>query len=199
MGEARGVRRCQTPRHGGPLSEVRLMRNWLIGTVVLTVVTALGAGLTTATAAPTAAGRDPDRLDAYTLTVAPSELSAVSDLGVEVSDQRPVDGGLELDVVLDGAQANKLEAQGVEVELTRVQGGLTVRQFAAKQAAGGFNVWRSYDEAGGIRDQLYAAARKNPGLVKLKVIGHTGQGREILAVKVTEDARDTRDGKRPAV
>ena len=69
--------------------------------------------------------------------------------------------------MLDGAQANKLEAQGVDVELTRVKGGLTVRQFAAKQAAGGFNVWRSYDEPGGIRDQLYAAARKNPGLVKL--------------------------------
>ncbi|GAA4723664.1 M14 family metallopeptidase [Nocardioides endophyticus] len=175
------------------------MRKWLIGSLVLTVVTAMCAGLTSATAAPSAAGRDPDRLDAYTLTVAPSELSAVSDLGVEVSGQRSVKGGLELDVVLDGAQANKLEAQGVDVDLTRVKGGLTVRQFAAKQAAGGFNVWRSYDERGGIRDQLYAAARRNPGLVKLKVIGHTGQGREILAVKVTKDARGKRDGSRPAV
>ena len=35
--------------------------------------------------------------------------------------------------------------------------------------------------------------------MKLKVLGHTGQGREILAVKVTEDAQRTRDGKRPAV
>ena len=93
------------------------MRSWLIGSLVLTVVTALCAGLTSATAAPTAVGRDPDRLDAYTLTVTPSELSAVSDLGVEVSGQRSVEDGLELDVVLDGAQANKLEAQGVDVAL----------------------------------------------------------------------------------
>ena len=42
-----------------------------------------------------------------------------------------------------------------------MKGGLTVRQFAAQQAAAGFAVWRSYDEPGGIRDQLYAAAR-NP-------------------------------------
>lgn len=175
------------------------MRSRLIGSLVLVVVAALCAGLSSATAAPTAAGRDPDRLDAYTVTVAPSELSAVSDLGVEVSDQRSVDGELELDVVLDGTQANRLEAQGVDVELTRVAGGLTVRQFAARQAAGGFNVWRSYDERGGIRDQLYAAARNNPKLVKLQVIGRTWQGREILAVKVTENARHKRDGSRPAV
>jgi hypothetical protein len=175
------------------------MRSWLIGSVVLAVVTALCTGLTTATATPTVAGRDPDRLDAYTVTVTPSQLSTLTDLGVEVSDQRPVKGGVELDVVLDGAQASKLEAEGADVALTRVKGGLTVRQFAAKQAAGGFDVWRSYDEPGGIRDQLYALARKNPGLVKLKVLGHTAQGREILAVKVTDGARHRRDGSRPAV
>jgi len=29
-------------------------------------------------------------------------------------------------------------------------------------------------------DQLYAAAQNNPQLVKLEVLGHTGQGREII-------------------
>ena len=32
-----------------------------------------------------------------------------------------------------------------------------MQQFAAKQAADGFNVWRSWDEAGGIRDELNEA------------------------------------------
>ena len=175
------------------------MLRWLIGSLATAVVTAMCAGLTLAAAAPTAAGRDPDRLDAYTVTVAPSELPAIAEQGFEVSDQRPVKGGVELDLVMDQAQADKLEAQGIRVKLTRVKGGKTVRQFAAQQAAGGFNVWRSYDEPGGIRDQLYAAARNNPQLVKLEVLGHTGQGREIIAVKLTQGARGTPDGKRPAV
>ena len=69
---------------------------------------------------------------------------------------------------------------------------MTVQEFAAEQAANGFNVWRSYDEPGGIRDQLYAAARENPQLVKLEVLGHTGQGREIIAVKLTQGVKSNR-------
>ncbi|HEX6151603.1 M14 family zinc carboxypeptidase, partial [Nocardioides sp.] len=133
------------------------------------------------------------------MTVAPSQLPAIAEQGFEVSGQRPVKGGVELDLVMDRAQADKLEAQGIGVKLTRVKGGMTVRQFAAEQAVGGFNVWRSYDESGGIRDQLYAAARNNPQLVKLEVLGHTDQEREIIAVKLTQGARGTPDGTRPAV
>ena len=148
------------------------------------------AALTSATATAPAAGRDPDRLDAYTVTVAPSQLSAIAEQGLDVTGQRPVKGGLEVELVMSPTQADQLEAQGVDVKLTRVKGGKTVRQFAAQQAAAGFTVWRSYDEAGGIRDQLYAAAQKNPQLVKLEVLGHTGQGREIIAVKLTQGARE---------
>ena len=56
-------------------------------------------------------------------------------------------------------------------------------------AAGGFNVWRSWDEPGGIRDELYDVARDNPQLVKLEVLGRTHQGRELIALKVTQGAR----------
>ncbi len=175
------------------------MRRWLIGSLAIAVLTALCAGLTLAAAAPAAPDRDPDRLDAYTVTVAPSQLPAIAEQGFDVIDKRAVKGGVELDLVMDRAQADKLEAQGIGVTLTRVKGGMTVRQFAAEQAAAGFNVWRSYDEAGGIRDQLYAAARRNPQLVKLEVLGHTGQGREIIAVKLTQGAQEQPDGARPAV
>jgi hypothetical protein len=175
------------------------MRGWLIGSLVAAVVTGVCTGLSPGVAAPSVEGRDPDRLDAYTVTVAPSELSVIAQQGFEVSNQRAVKGGVELDLVMDRAQADRLKAQGIGVRLTRVQGGLTVQEFAAEQAAGGYNVWRSYDEPGGIRDQLYAAARKNPQLVKLEVLGHTGQGREIIAVKLTQGAGEVPDGARPAV
>jgi hypothetical protein len=175
------------------------MRGWLIGSLVAAVVIGVCTGLTPTAATPSVADRDPDRLDAYTVTVAPSELSVIAQQGFEVTDERPVKGGVELDLVMDRVQADRLKAQGIGVKLTRVQGGLTVQEFAAEQAVGGFTVWRSYDEPGGIRDQLYAAARKSPQLVKLEVLGHTGQGREIIAVKLTQGAQEQPDGSRPAV
>jgi hypothetical protein len=101
--------------------------------------------------------------------------------------------------VLTRDQVAKLRASGVRVKLTRNKKGQTVAQQFAAQAAGGFNVWRSWDEPGGIRDELYAVARNNPQLVKLEVLGRTHQGRELIALKVTQGARGTRDGSRPAV
>jgi hypothetical protein len=175
------------------------MRRWLIGSLATAVVTAMCAGLTLDEAAPAAPDRDPNRLDAYTATVAPSELSVITEQGLDVTSHRRVKGGHQVELVMSPAEADRLEAHGVDVKLTRVQGGLTVRQFAAQQAEAGFAVWRSYDESGGIRDQLYAAARRNPQLVKLEVLGHTGQGREIIAVKLTQGANEIPDGARPAV
>ena len=131
------------------------MRRALVISLVAAVSAALCIGFTTATAAPTA-GRNPDRLDAYTAVVQADELSAISAQGIDVSGARPVAAGIQLDMVLDRAQADRLRHRGVELKLTRVKGGKTVRQFAAEQAVNGFTVWRSYDESGGIRDQLYA-------------------------------------------
>src|SRR5688572_2539047 len=156
-----------------------------------------GLGLTTASAAQP--GTDSGALDVYTAVVQPAQLTMIAEQGIDVSDQRPVANGIELDIVLDHAQADRLRGKGVDLKLTRVKGGKTVREFAAEQAANGFTVWRSYDEPGGIHDQLYAVASDNPQLVKLEVLGHTAQGREIVAVKLTQGARGTPDGTRPAV
>jgi hypothetical protein len=77
--------------------------------------------------------------------------------------------------------------------------GRSVSAQARAQAVGGYNVYRSWDEPGGIRDELYRVARRNPRIVKLRVLGRTTQGREIIGLKVTRRARRTRDGSRPAV
>ena len=58
-------------------------------------------------------------------------------------------------------------------------------------------MWRSYDEPGGIRDQMYAIARHNPQIAKLVKVGTTHQGREILAIKLTQGARGQTDGTPP--
>ena len=50
-----------------------------------------------------------------------------------------------------------------------------------------------------LLDELYSLARRNSQIVKLEVIGHTLQGREIVALKVTRNAKTLTDGTRPAV
>ncbi len=119
--------------------------------------------------------------------------------GYDVASVRQTPRGLEVDLVLSAAERSRLAAEGVKTEAIRNKAGLTVRQQAALQSAYGFEVWRSWDEPGGIRDELYALARRYSGIVELQVIGRSLEGREIIALKVTEGARGRRDGSKPAV
>jgi hypothetical protein len=98
------------------------MRRSLVISLVAAVVAALCAGLTTASATPSA-GRDPDRLDAYTAVVQADQLPTIAQQGIEVSGQRPVANGIELDMVLDQVQADRLRGRGVDLKLTRLKGG----------------------------------------------------------------------------
>ncbi|RYP88894.1 zinc carboxypeptidase [Nocardioides guangzhouensis] len=174
------------------------MRRSLIAVLVTFVVAALCVGLTSASGSPPAAPKK-DPLDAYTATVAAGQVADLAAQGLDVSGQRPDGAKVKVDLVLDKGQAAKLRGQGVDLALTRVKGGKTVRQFAAAEAVGGYTVWKSYDEPGGIRDQMYAVARDNPSIAKLVKVGTTHQGREILAIKLTQGARGQADGSRPAV
>jgi hypothetical protein len=162
------------------------------------LLAAVAAALVVAAGADSAAAQE--RLDGYTAVVDAEGLATVAEAGFDITHgTRRVSGGTEIDLIMTAGQRAKLAAAGVNTKLTRVRGGQTLRQFATRMAANGFNVWRSYDEPGGFRDQMYAAARNNPKIAKLEVIGRTVQGREILALKLTDNARNVKDGKRPAV
>lgn len=174
------------------------MRRALIILLALSIVAALCAAPASASPTPNV-GRDPDQLDAYTAVVPTNQLAAIAEQGIDVGGQQPLENGVKLDLILTPAQADHLRGLGVDVQLTRVEGGLTVQEFAARQAASGFKVWKSYDQRGGIRDQLFEAARKNPDLVKLVILGWTYQHRPIIAVKLTAGGPWVPDGKRPAV
>jgi Zinc carboxypeptidase len=164
------------------------MSRWGIGAALAVLLT-----LALAASAPAA-----ERLDAYTAVVKPSQLTTLAEEGLDITSQRNTARGVKVGLVMTQAQHAKLADDGIRATLTRVKGGLTVQQFAARQAANGFQVWRSYDEPGGFRDQMYDFARESRH-AKLVRLGTTLQGREILAVKVTEDADKVRDGRRPAV
>jgi len=143
-------------------------------------------------------GRGGGGLDAYTMRVTPDQLRELARLGHDVSDQKADANGATVDLVLSPGQRDDLVRRGVNPQLKKVKG-KTLKQLAAEQAVGGYTVWRSYDEPGGIRDQMYAIAANNPQVAKLVKLGTTIQGREILAIKLTQGARGQRDGSRPAV
>jgi hypothetical protein len=145
--------------------------------------------------------RAADRLDVYTVVTTAEQLAAFEDKGLDVAETHVAvtAGGVKTQMILTRDQLQDVRAAGASAKLTRVKGGKTVKQFAAAQAANGFTVWKSYDEPGGYRDQMYDLAARYPSVTKLVKIGTTLQGREILALKVTAGARGQKDGKRPAV
>jgi hypothetical protein len=179
------------------------MRRLLSASVVAVAVAALGVGVAppsaTSPPAPPAPGKGKP-LDAYTASgVTDEQLRTLARLGYDLHEAHPTGDTSEVSLVLTADEAKKLRAEGMEVRLARVKGGKTVRQLAAAQAANGYTVWRSYDEPGGYRDQLETIARTYPGVTKLVKLGTTYQGRDILALKMTQGARGLNDGSRPAV
>jgi hypothetical protein len=159
----------------------------------------LAAAVIAVMIAPAAAAKDRDGLEMYTLRGSAATIGELT-AGVELAGvRRTASGGLRAEAVLTDSQRAKLAAAGVKVRLTRNAKGQTVTEQAAAQEAAGFNVWRSWDEPGGIRDELYDVARRNPQIVKLEVLGTTHQGRELIALKLTQGARDEVDGSRPSV
>jgi hypothetical protein len=169
------------------------VRRWCGAAAIATVILACAAP----GASAVTAGRQ--GLEVYSAVVSSAQLGELSRQGIDLSVRGRTAGGTAVQLILTDSQRKQLTRQGVRTELTRVQGGRTVKQFAAAQAEEGFNVWRSWDEPGGIRDEMVDVARRNPQLAKLVTLGRTLQGREILAIKLSENARRVADGSRPAV
>jgi hypothetical protein len=140
-----------------------------------------------------------DHLDMYTVRAPAGDAAGFARSGLDVVALKPAGAMTEAQIVLSPAERDGLAARGYDVKVTRDKQGRSEAERAAVQEAAGFTVWRSWDEAGGIRDELHAVAADNPQLVKLEVLGHTHRGRELLALKVTQSANGVADGTRPAV
>ena len=118
--------------------------------------------------------------------------------GIDRSEltSRRVGSKVAVEVVLTAGQAAKLKGLGLTEKKID---GQTVSTRMKASARSGYTVFRSYSETGGIKDEYAAAAAANPGLAKLVVIGHSVRGQDIIALKITKNARTERDGARPAV
>ncbi|HET9422668.1 MAG TPA: M14 family zinc carboxypeptidase [Nocardioides sp.] len=164
---------------------------------------ALTAGLLAAppaSASPGAADRDTD-LEVYVVEAAPAELEKLDEVGLDTEhavQSEGAEGTIRLEAVITEDQADLLRAEGLSVEVKKVNG-RTASEAARLQNLAGYDVYRPYSGAGGIYEELVATAAANPKIAKLVTIGKTVQGKPIVALKLTKDARKTKDGKRPSV
>ncbi|MFJ3668591.1 M14 family zinc carboxypeptidase [Streptomyces sp. NPDC090106] len=150
-----------------------------------------------AQAAEGAGSPDPNEIKVFRAEVTSAQvplLLAAGQDGHELSEQVPARGTATVEVYLTDEQAGKLEKQGVD---------LTEHTLSAKaenrveQAAEG--VFRPYSGSGGIQQEILATAQANPGLTKVVSIGKTVSGQDILALKLTKDAKKSKDGAKPSV
>ncbi len=109
------------------------MRRWCLAAATLAAVFSLSTS-------EAVAARGANDLEVYSATVQGAQLAALSDQGVDLSVQRQRGNGVSIQLILTDVQRAQLAADGIVTKLTRVQGGQTVKQFAARQAANGFTV-----------------------------------------------------------
>ena len=161
----------------------------------------LGLGLLSVPAGTAgAAPPDPASPTVFVGELNAQQMGALAKSGIdrrELKLGKGSNGRFRVEAVLSRGSAAQLRAQGLGLTEKRVDGDLASARMAEQNAAG-YTVFRSYSEPGGIRDELNEIAEHLPATWPSgSSIGRSVQGQEILALKVTKDARAVR-GRQPA-
>ncbi|WP_407839728.1 M14 family zinc carboxypeptidase [Streptomyces sp. DSM 116496] len=159
--------------------------------------TTLAALPAAAQAQPGAADRSAaDEVRVYDADITKEQVPLVLAAGQdahELSERAPETGTAKVELFLTGGQAKELAAQGITLAERKVPA-----KAAARSLAAGDGVFRPYSGKGGLQEEILRTAQENPGLTKVVSIGKTVQGKDILAVKVTKNAKKSRDGDKPS-
>ncbi|MFJ9116464.1 M14 family zinc carboxypeptidase [Streptomyces sp. NPDC102394] len=145
----------------------------------------------------TSQGSDPDEVNVYRAEVSAQQvplLLAAGQDGQELGEQVPAKGKAAVEVYLTGRQAGKLRKQGVDLTEHTLSAKAAKRVDTAAQG-----VFRPYSGSGGLKEEIVRTGQLNPGLTKVVSIGKTVDGQDILALKLTKDAKKTKDGSKPSV
>ncbi|WP_329216181.1 M14 family zinc carboxypeptidase [Streptomyces sp. NBC_01485] len=140
---------------------------------------------------------DPDEVKVFRAEVTKQQvplLLAAGQDGHELSEQVPEKGTATVEAYLTDQQAKKLQKQGVELTEHTLSAKAENRVEAAAEG-----VFRPYSGSGGLREEILRTGQENPGLTKVVSIGKTVNGQDILAVKLTKNAKTSADGSKPAV
>ena len=164
-----------------------------------------------ALAAPAAAdSRDP--INGYRVKATPQNLEKLAMAGFDVTEGIR---GRQIEIFGTAEQIAKLKADGISAKVVRDRKGRTASQrqkarMGARAAQApvaddsAYQVWTRFDRVPGdgkeqYREQYDRLLRQYPRITKQYVAGRSHEGRPIIAIKVTRNARNTKDGKRPAV
>ena len=175
--------------------------------VVVSLFSVLALSVSLLAAAATAAPPDSrDRLDVYTGTIGTAQVDDLVALGIDrhelemsrVPGERGEKSQVRVETILSGAQADRLRAEGLRLR-PRTVGGRTAAERASAQAEDGFEVFRRYSGANVLKAEFQQVAADNRRITKLVTFGQTLTGQDMVALKVSENADRTKDGKKPAV
>src|SRR5687768_1446186 len=149
------------------------------------------------------------RLDAYSVKLGGAkQLRVLKEQGFDITEGQRA---RSIEIVGTRGQVAKLRRAGVKATRLVDRRGRGASRVAAAQAADGWQVWRPYartdvpvsgaagNPTANIKTQLENLAAKHKNIAELQTIGRTLNNVPIYAMKVTKDARKTRDGRRPAV
>ncbi|WP_246082727.1 M14 family metallopeptidase [Nonomuraea diastatica] len=169
---------------------------------ILAAAVILGLGTSLVATAPAQASVDPlparDRIELYQLDSPPGTAQTLREKGFDVVQHEIRDGKEHIELTAAKDDLGTLEKLGHEPAPVRNQRGQSQLEAARAQAAGGYTVYTSYSEPGGIADQLRDIAKANRDIVELQSIGKSLNGQDILAAKVTTGARLLPDGIKPS-
>jgi hypothetical protein len=172
-------------------------RRSFVAAVAAAGLIASAALVGTATAQPGGAARA--SLELYQASVDAEQYQQLLAGGYDVAAVEETTEGFVVQVVLRPNDRNKLRREGFDFEVVRNSDGQTSAEAALQQQQAGFTVWRPWDGDGGLEEQIRDIAAQYPKLTQLRTIGTTHQGRDILALRVTSNARNVPLGVRPAV
>ncbi|MFJ4470397.1 M14 family zinc carboxypeptidase [Streptomyces sp. NPDC089424] len=157
-------------------------------------------GLTLAPAAQAddkASGPDAEEVKVFRADVTRQQVPLLLATGQdshELGEQIPDKGTATVEVYLTDKQAEKLERQGVDLTEHKLSA-----KARARVAAAGDGVFRPYSGKGNLQEEILRTGQEHPSLTKVVSIGKTLQGQDILALKLTKNAKKTKDGAKPSV
>ncbi|QEV17503.1 M14 family metallopeptidase [Streptomyces alboniger] len=142
------------------------------------------------------AADDPAAVKVYQADVTKKQIPILIKAGQdahELAGQAPERGTGRVELYLTEGQAEAIERQGIELSEHKVSPAAEKRLKAA-----GDGVYRPYSGKGGLKEEIVRTGQAHPGLTKVVSIGKSLQGKDILALKLSKNAKKSKDGSKPS-
>lgn len=139
-------------------------------------------------------------LDLVDANVSLATLGELRNAGIDVvSTGVASDGLVGVQIIAGASELRLLSKLGVQLTSIVDKSAAANGATPSGDSAFGHEIWRSYSEAGGIRDQVMEIVAAHPDIASLHVIGQTTNGQDIVAVRVTRDPDASALGEKPTV